>query len=247
MTSRLSRKRKDTSLVTYGHIADVVRDKIRDMILDGQAKPGDWLRQADLASTLGVSVMPVREALRALEAEGLVVFYPMRGAQVTRFSIPQVVEMDLILEELEVLACKWLAEDFNRVDMARLEGALAGLEQAERQHNVNERLKMVREFKYALYEAAEKPLLLEILSNLFDMGVRYRRIFSEAAGLGSARVQAYRRIYTACEARDAAELVAGTRDLYALARRTVLAGLQHEEPVATLSSATLPATGRAEE
>ena len=65
---------QSTSPIAYGSIQDAVVDRIREMILSGQFKPGAWLRQDELAQTLGVSTMPIREALRKLQAEGLVIF-----------------------------------------------------------------------------------------------------------------------------------------------------------------------------
>ena len=63
-----------SSIITYGNVQDAVADRIREMVLNGQLKPGDRLRQDELANSLGVSTMPIREALRKLQAEGLVLF-----------------------------------------------------------------------------------------------------------------------------------------------------------------------------
>jgi DNA-binding GntR family transcriptional regulator len=235
-----SRARSD--VITYGHIADAVVDRIREMILEGRVKPGEWLRQADLARELGVSAIPVREALRALESERLVVLYPMRGAMVTRLTIPEIVESDELMEELEVLACKWLAEDFSRLPMERMKQAFAGMEEAEAHHDVNQRLKMVRQFKYCLYEAPARPFLLKTISNLFDMGLHYRRIFSGLTDLSAARVEAYRRVLRACEERDLPALIAATRGVYALARKAIVAELQRQEAASENREALPPAS-----
>ena len=63
-------------------LAESITGRLRKLILDGQLRPGQALRPADLAPRLGVSAMPVREALRILEAEGLVTFKPRIGARV---------------------------------------------------------------------------------------------------------------------------------------------------------------------
>lgn len=215
-----------TVLITYGNITDVVADRIRDMIVNGELQPGEWLKQAELAQALGVSTMPVREALRQLQAEGLVVFYPRRGARVAQLSISEFLELDLILEELEVLACKWIAEEgFRRLPLDHMKQVLAELEEAERRHDVPQRLKCVRQFKFALYRAANKAYLLQLISALFDRGAQYRRVFSEVSELTEQRIQAYRNIYQACEAGDLTLLTQRVRELYALARQAIISRL----------------------
>ena len=89
--TRMSKKPE----IVYGSVHDAATDRIREMILGGQVVPGERLRQDDLATTLGVSTMPVREALRQLQVEGLVVFYPRKGAVVARLSICVRVRGDL--------------------------------------------------------------------------------------------------------------------------------------------------------
>ena len=90
--------------IVYGSVHDAATDRIREMILDGQFAPGERLRQDDLATALGVSTMPVREALRQLQAEGLVVFYPRKGAVVATLSVSEYEEIYRIREQLEILA-----------------------------------------------------------------------------------------------------------------------------------------------
>ena len=87
-------------VITYGNIQDAVVDGIRDMILRGHLKPGDRLRQDELADTFGVSTMPIREALRQLQAESLVVFRPRRGATVASLSVSECKEIYRIREAL---------------------------------------------------------------------------------------------------------------------------------------------------
>ena len=109
-----------SSTISYGNVQDAVVDRIREMILNGQLEPGEWLRQDELASIFGVSTMPIREALRQLQAEGLVVFLPRRGAMVASISVSDYEEIYRIREELEILACRWAAEDFSRIPIDRL-------------------------------------------------------------------------------------------------------------------------------
>ena len=80
------RKHTDSSFITYGNVQDAVADAIRSRILSGDFEPGARLRQDELAKSFDVSTMPIREALRHLEADGLVTIHPRRGASVTDLS-----------------------------------------------------------------------------------------------------------------------------------------------------------------
>lgn len=219
----------NTPVVTYGNITDVVVDRMRDMILTNQLLPGQWIRQAEIAGQLGVSIMPVREALRQLQAEGLVVAYPRRGARVAELSRSAFLELDRISEELEKLACTWVAEDFSRIPLEKMRQVLTELEEAEAQHDIPRRLELVREFRYIIYEAADKPLLLNLQSNLNNMGVPYRRLFSRAEDVASQRIEVYRKIYGACEIHDLDALLEAMNELYEIARQAIINQLPEDQ------------------
>ncbi|HAE59780.1 MAG TPA: GntR family transcriptional regulator, partial [Anaerolineae bacterium] len=73
-------------LTNHRQLRNVVADRLRSAILEGFYKPGEWLRQEKLAQELGVSQMPVREALKELATEGLIEHVPYRGVRVIAFS-----------------------------------------------------------------------------------------------------------------------------------------------------------------
>jgi DNA-binding GntR family transcriptional regulator len=211
------------SIVTYGNIAEPVTAHIRQMILDGAVRPGEPLRLQALAERLGVSSMPVREALRQLQAEGLVEFFPRRGAFVAQLSRDEFQELDHICEELDVLACRWLGEDFGRISLPRMAAILAEMEEAEQAGDVPRRLRLVREFRLLIWAGAHRPQLLQMLTNILDRTAQYRRVFSEANHLAGERMGFYTGMYRACEAQDADNLIATVRSLYAFARSVIMA------------------------
>ncbi len=203
-------------IITYGNVQDAVVDGIRDMILKGQLKPGDRLRQDELARTFGVSTMPVREALRQLQAEGLVVFHPRRGATVARISVSEYEEIYLIREALETLACRWAAEDFDRIPIERLKCLLQEIEAAEaNQDNAHRRMQLVREFFFTVFEASGKEHLLRILSNLWDLSQQYRLYFYSFPELGPKRLANYHNVYQACLDRNPEALLNAFRAIWA--------------------------------
>jgi len=198
----------NSSVINFGNVQNAVVDGIRNMILNGQFKPGDRLRQDDLASIFGVSTMPIREALRQLQAEGLVVFYQRRGAMVAKLSVSDYEQIYRIREELETLACRWAAEDFDRISVDHLKNLFAKIETAEQDlDNVPQRLELVREFFFTIFEASEKEYLLRILSSLWDLSHQYRRYFSSFPEFIPRRLENYRNVISACEARDQEKLV----------------------------------------
>jgi DNA-binding GntR family transcriptional regulator len=219
-----------SSLIQHRNVHEAVVDGIRDMILKGQLRPGERLRQDDLATSFGVSAMPIREALRQLQAEGLVTFYPRRGARVARLSVSDYEEIYHIRETLETLAVRWASEDFERIPIDRLRHLLGEIEAAEASSDdVDRRLQLVREFFFTIFQASEKGHLLRILSNLWDLSQQYRRYFSSLPELVPQRVANYRRIYQACHATDAEGLISAFRAIWAVREPTLVPLVREEE------------------
>lgn len=200
------------------------------MILSGDLKPGDRLRQDDLANTLGVSTMPIREALRQLQVEGLVVFRPRRGATVAKIAVSDYEEIYFMREALETLACRWVAEDFKRIPLDRLKQLLEQIETAEtNQDDVHRRMELVREFFFTVFDSSEKEHLLRILSNLWDLSQQYRSYFYSFHELDSQRLTNYRNIYQACCDRDPEALISAFRVIWSIRDHTLIPLVREEE------------------
>ena len=105
----------DVKMDEYLPLPDVVFKTLRQAILKGELEPGERLMEIQLAERLGVSRTPIREAIRKLELEGLVLMIPRKGAEVARISennLRDVLEVRRTLEELAVdLACQRMTED----------------------------------------------------------------------------------------------------------------------------------------
>ena len=105
----------EVTMDEYLPLRDVVFKTLRQAILRGELKPGERLMEIKLANKLGVSRTPIREAIRKLELEGLVLMIPRRGAEVaeiTEKSLNDVLEVRKALEELAVqLACERMDEE----------------------------------------------------------------------------------------------------------------------------------------
>ncbi|MFD2204054.1 GntR family transcriptional regulator [Kiloniella antarctica] len=163
-------------------ITEAVAEALREEILSGQQKEGAQLRQDAIASRFNVSRIPVREALRQLEAEGLVTFYAHKGAVVSSlsreeirelFDIRRLLEGDLFARAIPKMQKELIqdAEDIlNRYDTA--------LENGE----VSLWGELNAEFHHILYIAADRPKTLAIVQNLHNNIDRYLRIQLHSAG-----------------------------------------------------------------
>lgn len=109
-----------TPLSEHKQLHNVVIDRLRDMIMQGDLKAGEWLRQERLARELGVSHTPIREALKQLEIEGLVQHVPYRGVRVVEFSIEDVVDIYAMRSALEAIAASAAALCMTEEELAEV-------------------------------------------------------------------------------------------------------------------------------
>ena len=95
-------------------------DQLKQQILTGQITPGTRMMEVDLAKDMGVSRTPIREAIRKLEKEGLVIIEPRRGAYVSDISVKDMVDTLVVREDLEGLAGLLAAEPLTREELEEL-------------------------------------------------------------------------------------------------------------------------------
>jgi DNA-binding GntR family transcriptional regulator len=118
------RRSQPTLGAAHAPLRDQVREEIRQRISDGRLAPGDKMVERELAAELGVSRVPVREALRTLETEGFVQVVPRKGVVVRHLSRRDVEELFDVREALEVLATRRAAERATADELARLRRTL---------------------------------------------------------------------------------------------------------------------------
>ena len=105
----------------YLPLRDVVFQTLREAILRGDLKPGERLMELHLASKLGVSRTPIREAIHMLQQEGLVVTVPRRGAEVAKMTEKDMEDVLLIREALEILAVQLACDNITEEQILLLE------------------------------------------------------------------------------------------------------------------------------
>ena len=161
---------------SYQPLREIVCEVLRDAIRGGVLKPGEWLKENDLADELLVSRTPVREAIRKLEQEGYVVTVPRRGAYVASVSIRDINEIFEIRAALEALACELAAERITEEEQERLERLLVAIGRAIEEHDMERIVQTDIEFHELLYQAARNERLLAIIGNLREQLTRFRTI-----------------------------------------------------------------------
>jgi DNA-binding GntR family transcriptional regulator len=184
-------------------LAASITGRLRQLILDGQLPPGQALRPADLAPRLGVSVMPIREALRILEAEGLVTFKPRIGARVAEIKAEDVEELYLVRGALEGLAARLAATNLTDAGLAELREAFDEMTAARACDDFDAFSQYDREFHRRQYAASGRPGLVKRILDLWDVGRRIYAIAPRTRESMDPAYEAHRSILEALDRRDA--------------------------------------------
>lgn len=158
----------------YMPLREVVFTTLRQAILKGELKPGERLMEITLANKLGVSRTPIREAIRKLELEGLVVMIPRKGAQVAKISAQElndVLEVRLGLEELVICkACERITDE----ELDDLDREAKGFQDLLKSGDLMALAEQDVKFHDVIYNATHNRRLIQILSNLREQMYRFR-------------------------------------------------------------------------
>lgn len=154
---------------------------LREGIATGRYEPGQQLRQENVARDFGVSVPPVREALKTLEAEGQVVYVPRRGYSVAQLSRAELREAYRIRDLLESEAIVRAIGTLTRGDLARMRGAIRDMERASRSADVSDLTAANRRFHFTVFDAAAMPRMADMIRVLWDGTDRYRSLYFATA------------------------------------------------------------------
>ena len=179
-----------------------VMDSIREDILNGQHPLGSRLDQKAMAEELGVSLVPVREALRMLEGEGFVTINPRRGAFVTDISAEELEELYLIRAELEELATQMAVPNLTPTQLNELSGIIEQMEGATAEQDFARLMELNQTFHFTIYSASNLRLLLEMMTSLWNRSTLYRRVFTYLPERALQALREHKKIYTACQAGD---------------------------------------------
>ena len=183
-------------------LRDVVFNTLRQAILTGELKPGERLMEIHLANKLGVSRTPIREAIRKLELEGLVIMIPRRGAevaQITEKNLKDVLEVRRALDALcAELACDRISEE----EMTRLREACTAFERATATGDVKTIAKADVALHDIIVKATGNDRLISLVNNLSEQMYRYRFEYIKDESQHAKLVEEHRSIIESIARKD---------------------------------------------
>lgn len=164
----------NVSMNEYLPLRDVVFNTLRQAILRGELKPGERLMEIQLANKLGVSRTPVREAIRKLELEGLVLMIPRKGAEVADISEKSLKDVLEVREALEELAARLACDKITKEGINRLKKAAQDFRSALKSNDITQMAEADVRFHDVICNATENQKLGQLLNNLREQMYRYR-------------------------------------------------------------------------
>ncbi|NLM04305.1 MAG: GntR family transcriptional regulator [Clostridiales bacterium] len=164
----------------YRPLREIVFQYLRESILDGKLEPGKRLMEMQLAEELGVSRTPIREAIRKLELEGLVIMEPRKGAYVADISVKDMMDVLEIRAALEGLAASLATERMTDEDIEDLKILADEFKQFHIERNIQGMIEKDIEFHDKIFVTTKNEKLYQISQSLREQIYRFRvRYISE--------------------------------------------------------------------
>ena len=213
----------------YLPLRDVVFNTLRQAIITGEFAPGERLMEIALANRLGVSRTPVREAIRKLELEGLVLMIPRKGAEVAKISeksLRDVLEVRRSLEELAIeLACQRMTDE----EIDQLEQRQNAFKNAIHKGNAMNIAETDEAFHDVIYLGTGNDKLVQILNNLREQMYRYRLEYIKDADKRQILMVEHEHILKALTLRHIQEAKMAVREHIDNQEITILKNLKEQE------------------
>jgi DNA-binding GntR family transcriptional regulator len=185
---------------------------LRNAIVAGELVPGQRVHQEDIADRIGVSVAPIREALRVLEGEGQLVYRPRRGYFVAQLNIEDLVEIYALRQVLEERAVRRALPGFDDEVMDRMTRAAQECSWFAAAGDVTRQLDANRRFHFELFDAEESRHTVRLIRLLWDSTESYRAMYYNLPSARDAADESHGRILEHVRRRDADALVAELDD-----------------------------------
>lgn len=189
----------------YLPLRDVVFNTLRQAILKGELEPGERLMEIQLADRLGVSRTPIREAIRKLELEGLVLMIPRKGAEVAKISEKSLRDVLEIRRALDALAIELCIERMSEEDIQSLTDAQEVFRQSVENSEPMTIAENDEHFHDVIYNSTNNQRLVQMLNNLREQMYRYRLEYIKDADKRQILVLEHDQILKAIKERNVAE------------------------------------------
>jgi DNA-binding GntR family transcriptional regulator len=180
--------------LTHKPLKEEIYDALHRHIIAGKYSPGDWLRQEDIASQMGVSMTPVREALDLLVAKGIAERVPYRGVRVRDLSAKDVVEAYGMRLLLEAMIARETAVNITPEQLADLEAIMDEMDRHVELSEMPQERQLSREFHDAIANASGNGLLIQlyaIVSNAFPDWLLYEALYRKPELLSGSVAQTH--------------------------------------------------------
>jgi DNA-binding GntR family transcriptional regulator len=189
-------------LDNYKPLRELVFESLREAIISGALPPSERLMEIQLAEEMGVSRTPVREAIRKLELEGLVVMIPRKGAYVAGMSIKDIVDVFEIRGALEGLAAELASERVTDEELESMERYLVKISEEIESGDLSMVVETDTDFHTLIYKASRNARLSQIISNLREQIQRFRTTSLSFPGRMKIALEEHRKIVEAISSRD---------------------------------------------
>ena len=187
-------------------------DELRRSIVAGRYRPGQRVLQEEIAESLGVSLAPVREALRALEQEGQVVYRPRRGYFITELRVEDLQEIYALRKLLEGQAVCHALPALDDEAVERIARAADECADAAQRGDVAAELAANRRFHFGMLESLDQTHTMRLIRLLWDSTEAYRSMYYNSAEERETTVKAHAEILDAVRRRAVEEVVARLDD-----------------------------------
>lgn len=184
-------------------LVEYAAEQLRESILAGELPAGERVLLDNIANELGISPIPLREALRMLATEGLVVPLAHRGYTVAKLTVPDLEETYRLRLLLEPLAVQLAVPRLTEVDIAHLSTELEALGRAFDEGNWPNHRTHHRNWHFGIYVRCESSWLMRFIDMLWLNSERYQRLTTRIQGELGERMKEHRRIFEAVKANDA--------------------------------------------
>ncbi len=155
-------------------LRELVFEQLRSSILNGSLKPGERLMEIDLAEKLGVSRTPIREAIRKLELEGLVVMEVRKGAYVADVSVKETLDILEVRSVLEGLAASLAAKRVTKEELEEMQVTLESFNQAVKDDDMKRMIEQDTRFHNLIFKSTRNKKLIQIVNGLQELVLRFR-------------------------------------------------------------------------
>lgn len=186
----------------YKPLRDIVFETLREAIINQTLKPGERLMEIQLADEMGVSRTPVREAIRKLELEGLVVMVPRKGAYVAGISMKDIHEVYELRSALEALAASLAAARITDDELEEMERQVLKEAAETEVNNLSGIVAIDTTFHDLLYQSAHNQRLVQFINILQEQLQRFRAASLSKPGRSKYALEEHKKIVEALAARD---------------------------------------------